>query len=734
MILSLICCAIQATIVMAVGAALYLLASRRLPAQRATLALTTLLAVAVVSTLSLCPLPSWWSLLPAHSADEKLETPREALAVNATAASSSASSERNDNDEPHSAGSRQLIPLAWLPVLPQSTGAASQTVREHSRRWLPGFVALFAVGFACFVVRIGFGLAAVRRILRTSRPIDDAIPTVLLADLQESSGSRREIFLRECECLAAAATIGWRRPVILLPAAWREWSAGELRAVLAHEAAHIERRDYPARLAAYSIAALHFYHPLAHWLARRLVEQQEFAADATAQSFCGGRRQYLAALSQVALRQGTRPRAWPTSIALPVSSTFLMRRIEMLRAKDGSLTSSQKHAARWAGVALLTVVAIVASALRTTAQQPAAPAQPRVADKRGEAGSPKNQKGLATSNEQVESDRALFRRPPLDLSLLAGKGSGVYVLRLAELLRPGMMHPIRDAYRQELFESLEGVSKGTYPALKFEQIELVAGNMNVVVENSDEPGQSKIMFGSGRTFIRTIEPFDWKAFVVGHLPETVEKQHRGRTYLELPVLPMLGPTKVCVYVLDDRTLAFATSEADLQGMISASLETQPRSRWHDHWSAVDGGLLTLAVDNQEVKWLEVRGSKGEWPGADVPLLSQAQFIAVGADWNPQTGRIVLRSRAITEQPDQAPNVKRAVQELSTFGLAALELDDVQREVGDFLLPHLKRFLLSATLQVSATAAGRGQVDGRAEVTLPIEQLREMISAAADDGQ
>src|SRR5207247_10805775 len=103
--------------------------------------------------------------------------------------------------------------------------------------------------------------------------------------------------------VGTAAMVGWRRPVILVADDWPAWAADELRAVLAHELAHVRRRDYPAALFASVCRTLHFYHPLVAWLAGRLRVHPELAADATAAGAVGGRAAYLVALARMALRQ-----------------------------------------------------------------------------------------------------------------------------------------------------------------------------------------------------------------------------------------------------------------------------------------------------------------------------------------------------------------------------------------------------------------------------------------------
>ena len=87
--------------------------------------------------------------------------------------------------------------------------------------------------------------------------------------------------------------------------------------MLAHELAHIQRRDYVTGFVARLAVAFHFYHPLIWWLAGRLLLQQELAADAVGARLAGGRGMYLLALSRLALRQDGRSPCWPARAFLP---------------------------------------------------------------------------------------------------------------------------------------------------------------------------------------------------------------------------------------------------------------------------------------------------------------------------------------------------------------------------------------------------------------------------------
>lgn len=121
--------------------------------------------------------------------------------------------------------------------------------------------------------------------------------------------------------LAGPVTWGLLRPVVLLPAAARDW-AGPIRdAALAHERAHIARRDWPVHIAAWCVCVLFWFHP-AVWLARRrLAQEAEHAADDAV--LAQGVRPSDYASLLVGLAQGGQPR-----VALGVARSPVGQRVQ----------------------------------------------------------------------------------------------------------------------------------------------------------------------------------------------------------------------------------------------------------------------------------------------------------------------------------------------------------------------------------------------------------------------
>ena len=74
---------------------------------------------------------------------------------------------------------------------------------------------------------------------------------------------------------------GWRKPVILIDPDTLD-QPDDADGILAHEMAHVARRDWPALLGARLVATLFWFNPLVWLLEREVVQQAEEAADLAA--------------------------------------------------------------------------------------------------------------------------------------------------------------------------------------------------------------------------------------------------------------------------------------------------------------------------------------------------------------------------------------------------------------------------------------------------------------------
>jgi beta-lactamase regulating signal transducer with metallopeptidase domain len=140
------------------------------------------------------------------------------------------------------AGSSTIIALEDFPrTLPSPRDVPPNLLPWLVGAWLFG-VALFSLRFAG-----GFLLLEHRRRRQSIAPSPRVM--ALCRELQRQFGLDRAIRYLECSWLQAPAVIGWLRPIVLLPVtALTGLSEDQLRAVIAHELAHIRRFDVFANL------------------------------------------------------------------------------------------------------------------------------------------------------------------------------------------------------------------------------------------------------------------------------------------------------------------------------------------------------------------------------------------------------------------------------------------------------------------------------------------------------
>jgi TonB family protein len=124
-------------------------------------------------------------------------------------------------------------------------------------------LSLWALGSALIAIRFFAGAAQFRRIVRKAKAVESACP----------------IPIRTSPHIPGPLVTGILRPVILLPEDAHTWAPARRRAVLAHELAHVRRRDPLILLAAHLATTIYWFHPMCWLAAARLRAESERACD-----------------------------------------------------------------------------------------------------------------------------------------------------------------------------------------------------------------------------------------------------------------------------------------------------------------------------------------------------------------------------------------------------------------------------------------------------------------------
>lgn len=565
--------AVQVTLMLVPSVLLYRMASRRGPATASWVAGASLAATVVMPVLALIPFPR----IGGFEAWRQGE-------IQARTVSTAFWAVRNTSSEPSSEshGPDRLVELrAFLEGL-EVRGIAPWSGRGR----FAGAIAWVVVsGSLVGLARLMIGLWIVRTYLRRSTLVDDPRLLDSLHAVSRSIGVIRFIEVRELPDLPSAATAGWRRPLILLPSDWSSWSDGDLRAVLAHEAAHIARGDYAAGVISRLALALHFYHPLVRWMANRLLEQQELAADEIGARHGGGRRAYLAALSRMALRQDGSGSYWPATAFLPARGN-LIRRIEMLRKNEGCLNRAWSPAGRRVVLASLAVLGLAAWGIVGVVWGEVSDEGPRLAVQ-------------SLPGAKAESSATV---PAFDLTYVPVDAMGVVAFRPAATFRrkgmgmyPAQLNAFARLHASDIEQGL-GVPLAKCP-LKAEQIEQVI--LALSFGRTTHKGKELRRFWMHCVTVRTVEPFDWRAQLREWWPDLEEMHEGSRVYYKLKpgANPMLGKAPSFL-VVDDRTLV-CDEEPVILSLIRRDVPSPPGFAHSADWERVQHDLFAAALNDHD---------------------------------------------------------------------------------------------------------------------------------------
>lgn len=231
------------------------------------------------------------------------------------------------------------IPLTHLlyllgAVAPPSSAFSSTLLNA----WMPSLVLAWSAGVALMSLRLLLGLAWVAR-LRRQAVAAPAVWQQRLDALALRMGLRSPVPLRLHAALASPVTVGFFRPLVLLPASLLSgMPVPLLEALLAHELAHVRRWDYLVNLLQSVAEALLFFHPVVWWLSARLRVERELVADALAAQSLQDRAQLASALHQLSLQPAT---PGHDGLLLSARGGTLLTRIQRLMAPAPTLMSGR---------------------------------------------------------------------------------------------------------------------------------------------------------------------------------------------------------------------------------------------------------------------------------------------------------------------------------------------------------------------------------------------------------
>jgi len=226
----------------------------------------------------------------------------------------------------------------------QRTGASSTD--KHNAAWtsLPAptwqawpLLLAWSIGCLLGLLRLALGTLKLWRLGRHAEPIADAHWQHLVDDLRETLGLSRQVCLLRGPNASMPMTWGsilpGRPARVLLPESRQDWSDDRKRAVLAHELAHVKRRDCLTQMLAQFACALHWFNPLA-WLGlRQMKREREQACDDLVLKTGTKASDYAEHVLEVATQLRSTAMTGPTAIAMARKSHLEGRVVAILDHK-----------------------------------------------------------------------------------------------------------------------------------------------------------------------------------------------------------------------------------------------------------------------------------------------------------------------------------------------------------------------------------------------------------------
>ncbi len=239
-----------------------------------------------------------------------------------------------------------VAPLRWL-IPPQVVASVPSDVAVSILVTSPaGPAAPSPANFALNPAVILFGVWALGTLALMIRLICNAIR---LQRIVRSAHGNRPILTSSL--IRGPFVAGTLRPVVLLPEIAQTWTLPCRRVVIAHETAHIRRRDPAILLAVHITTALYWFHPLCWIAASRLRAESERACDDAALRIGLLPSSYANHLLELA-------RKFNTQLAIPMATTsHLESRVKSIL--DPLTNRSALARGTWLSVAGLTLIALV---------------------------------------------------------------------------------------------------------------------------------------------------------------------------------------------------------------------------------------------------------------------------------------------------------------------------------------------------------------------------------------
>ncbi|MEL6105318.1 MAG: M56 family metallopeptidase [Planctomycetota bacterium] len=551
-----------------------------------------------------------------------------------------------------------------------------QSSRPQGTDFSYGLWFLLGTLAGCQFFRLVLGSRRVRGLCNSCHPSPNLRRTAKSV-LGVESDSAPEVWLGDD---VQSPFVVWQHPNrIYLPRGFESFSRPDQNAVLAHEYAHLRRRDPGVRLFVDCVMILLGWHPLAWRIRRQIEEAQEMAADFEAATMLGDLHQYRRALSNWLLWMDQQ--LWKEApFCVSFTTNSAIRRIQMLKKISGRTVNAKL---------IVASIALIGSAIVFGGWRLHADDKTKLAS--------------AKLSKSSRRDGQLFQREKSAPWETVGDRIGYYHVRrgtftespfIQNMLVAGVFPYTKDLSQsmvRELFDNFVSMEGNFVPQAK-----------KLPEEESTEKGHQHEVFASASVFAaRFSEAIDWSKYAsVVDVQSLFGSPADGELGQELrDSIHNAGTSKSLV--LGELKTENAT------GTGAGVANESQRLRLAALWGLADGGQATIASFNPIPQNFFDDSSDDEPESVEESAKSLAEMteaVAIGVDCHKDIFTQSIRVAAFPRGVN-ATALENAVLRLRSAYLSSIKSDDSDDVVTERFRKHQKTLWSGLRTEIVSTDRG-----------------------------
>ncbi|NNE98405.1 MAG: M48 family metalloprotease [Pyrinomonadaceae bacterium] len=327
------------------------------------------------------------------------------------------------------------VPAAVIPIEKSAGFGPAPTVsrvEEYSVGFSEVFVKVKSIGQTYLPIIWGLGILlalgwSVLRVIRFDRLLRQSSERAPDCLYEMSGEIAKQLSLKKLPSIKVTNAeisplvwwLGGEIKIFLSSALVSNMKPAQMRLVLAHELAHVKRRDFVVRWIEWSAAILFWWNPVVWWAQRNLRANEEICCDALVLSTLKPEPKEYASSLLSAVEEFVQPAFRPPAMASEVNSGgYLVRRINMILSGNNKQNLSRKLR-----IAVIAAAAVVLPLGLTFAQDKEPEIEKRVGEiKKGvEAGKISKEEAESKISELKREFQIRIARKKLDAAVKEGR-------------------------------------------------------------------------------------------------------------------------------------------------------------------------------------------------------------------------------------------------------------------------------------------------------------------------